>query len=113
MTDIFLYVFFGTLAVYDIFLAYRKYKTITEVMKHWYVSFIFVPFLVGVIFLGHFLDLFDSGWLTRYNIIGLVISGLIMLTISIILKAKNVELKHRVLCLIPILVGYVIGDMLW
>ncbi len=95
---------------YDIVLAIKKKKTITKVIRHLYVTFVFFPFSVGVIALGHFLDLIrirnDVPWVVG----GLGISGAIMLAISIYMTKKEVELK-KWQPIIFLALGYLIGDI--
>jgi hypothetical protein len=113
MTAIFIYIIFGAIIAFDIGLLIRKEKTITSVFRHWYESFIFVPFTVGVLFLGHFLSLMPWTPPPLLTILGLSITGSIMLILSIVFTVKKIIIKPRVLILLFIALGYLVGDVCW
>ena len=99
--------------IIDIILAVKKKHTITYVMRGWYEQFIFVPFNVGVLFLGHFLNLVVKKppvWLT---VSGLLVFGLPMLGVSIYMKVTGKILKPRILIVLVLLAGYLVGDLCW
>ena len=89
MTDVFIFIIFGAIIIFDIFLAVRKKPTITDLFRRWYSQFIFVPFSVGFLFLGHFLDIIPN----KVNVVAIIISGIIVLIISIILLSSLSILK--------------------
>lgn len=113
MTTIFIIVFFVGIVIYDAALVYKDKQTITACFRHWYNTLIIIPFAIGVIFLGHFLDLLQNDPPALMTIIGLSASGLIALIISIVMRKNNIKLRHRALCLIPIVIGYFVGDVCW
>jgi hypothetical protein len=113
MTDIFIYIIFGAIIIFDIFLLIRKQKTITSVFRHWYDHFVFVPFCIGVLFLGHFLDIMPWKPAPLLTILGLSISGIIMLIVSIVLTVNKTVIKPRALVLLFIVLGYLVGDICW
>lgn len=113
MGDIFIISYLIALVIYDIALGIRKKKTITFYMRKWYAEILIVPYAVGVIFLGHFLDLFNSGLSSKINVLILTLSGAIMLCLSIALKKSKIKIKKRILILIPIALGYLAGDLFW
>ena len=95
---------------YDAVLAYKKKKTVTAVFRHLYMTFVFCPFAVGVIALGHFLDLIviDKGW--QWTVGGLCGFGIPMLILSIVLSRKKITVPKW---LVPIIIiaGYCVGDI--
>ena len=113
MTDIFIYIILGAIVVYDAIVVIRKGRSITSFFRRWYKTFIFVPFSIGVIFLGHFLDLIQIVEGIGPRAIGLSAAGAIVLLISIILDRTGKELPGRVYALIPIIIGYFVGDIWW
>jgi len=107
MTESFVFTITAIIIIYDIVIAVKEKQTITQYFKRLYSQFIFVPFAIGFIFLGHFLDLIPN----HMNVPAMIISGVIVLAISIIFNIKKVFLKPRWLCILPILAGYLIGDL--
>ena len=107
ITEIFTFIILGEIIAFDIYLAIKRKETITDYFKRLYSQFIFAPFAIGFIFLGHFLDLIPN----HMNVPAMIISGVIVLAISIIFNIKKVFLKPRWLCILPILAGYLIGDL--
>ena len=113
MTDIFIYIIFGAIIIFDIFLKIRNQYTVTRVMRSWYESTPFVPFTVGVIFLGHFLALMPWEPSALVTILGLSISGSVMIALSIVFNVFDIKIKPRWLILLFILAGYLVGDCFW
>lgn len=107
MTEVFIITIFVMIIIYDIFLAIKEKQTITDYFKRLYSQFIFAPFAVGFLFLGHFLDIIPN----EVNVWGIIISGIIVLFISIIFNVKKIFIKPRWVCILPVLAGYLIGDL--
>jgi hypothetical protein len=111
MTSYFIISVFIIVIAFDVWLKLRDKKTITEVMRSWYQSFIFVPFTVGVLFLGHFLDYIhicdDRPLMT---ILGLTSCGLTFLIISIFFSINKIIIPKWLVPII-ILLGYFFGDV--
>lgn len=113
MTDIFIYVYFGALVIYDCFLYARKKKTITEYMRKWYEETFIIPYAAGVIFLGHFPNLYQLDMVKWGSSLALFGTGTIAMVISILMKKYNYTWTPRGLVFIPIACGMVLGDLLW
>ena len=61
MTSIFIIVTFIVIVVYDLVMLWKnrkkedpKWKFITTIFRHWYKEAPYVPYMVGVVFIGHF-----------------------------------------------------------
>ena len=114
MTDIFVYIVFGAIVMFDILLLVRQKKTITYFFRRWYQEFIFVPYAIGVIFLGHFINIikvFEGNNIV--TIAGLCGTGIPVLIVSIVMQKKSRILHPRWLVILILLAGYIVGDLVW
>lgn len=107
MTDIFLYIVFASIIVFDIVLAIRRKPTVSDFFRRWYETFIFVPYTVGFLFLGHFINIIPS----KVNVVAIILFSLPVLVISIIFSALNIKIKRKWIIFIPVIVGYLVGDL--
>ena len=121
MTETFCIIIFLSVVIYDIMLLIKKkrfpknsaFKMVTEVFRHWYMGFPFVPFSVGVIFLGHFINtinVFDSGRLTLTVLLSI---GVPLIALSFIMSAYNKMFTKKWVAVLLILAGYLVGDLFW
>ena len=113
MTDIFIFITIGAIAVFDAIVVIRKGIAITTFFQRWYVTFIFVPYSVGVVFLGHFGNYINLNITTAGKLWGLIGFSIPVLILSIILDRAGKELPKRIYGLIPIAAGYLVGDLFW
>ena len=110
MTQYFIIAVFLFIILYDVFLLMKKGGTITSVIRRWYSQFIFVPFTIGVIFLGHFLNYIHISDQPSWIIGGLAGFGLPVLVVSIVLDKKGRAVPKW---LVPVIIaaGYLVGDV--
>lgn len=113
MTNIFIYIIFGIALIFDIWLVikYGKDKSITSSFRNWYRTLIFVPYTIGVIFLGHFLNLIEIRDDALWIVVGLTSCSIPIIGISIYMRMKDKVLKKKWYPLIFILIGYFVGDI--
>ena len=111
MTSIFIYVTFGLIIIVDIILLATKKKTISQIFKKWYKEFPLVPYLVGVIFLGHFQTIIKGDCIAL-----VIIASLIFITWSFIMYFTKLNFTRKTYNLmakyffIPMSIGAIIGS---
>ena len=120
MTINFIYISFGLIIIYDIVAVIlqqkKKYKkiglvTITTIFRKWYSSKHLIPFMVSVIFIGHF-------YLYKFNPISSKISLWIFISLALIYisiyiygyikKTKLYNLLNKY-AIIPMALGSIVG----
>lgn len=127
MTEIFIYVTFGIIVIYDIIavIAQQKYNgkkiglvTITSVFRGWYNRVPLVPYMVGGVFLGHF-GFYRWNTLLPVNVSlwVFIIVSLIIITWCIVnmvrgYKGKAVSKLYKVFSFFPVSMttGLIIGS---
>ena len=113
MTAIFIYIMFGIMIAFDIFLVvkYGREKTITAVFRQWYKTMVFIPYAIGVLFLGHFLNLIEIRDDALWIVVGLTSCSLPIIGISVYMKMKDKVLTKKWYPIIFIVIGYFVGDI--
>ena len=112
MTSIFIYVIFGIIVLYDIAMVIYKKEFITTVFRKWYREKPIVPYMVGVVFIGHFQALVNVS-----NVCLFIILSAIYLVWCIIMSGTNIKwtrgwyVVHQKYFFIPMILGAIIGTM--
>ncbi len=111
-TSLFIYIIFGAIIAFDIYLAVRKKKTISEIFRRWYKGFPFVAYAVGAVFIGHFGLWIDFTFVPVKIALGIfIIYSVAVLILSITKQGKIYNIMNKIF-LIPMAMGAVVG-CLW
>lgn len=111
MTTIFIISIFGIIIGYDIWVLVTKRQTISAVFKKWYTSKPIVPYMVGVVFIGHFQTLVEVSDITLFIMLScLYLCWYLIMDLTDIpwsRKFYNLNCKYF---FIPMVSGAVIGS---
>jgi len=89
MTTLFIYIIFGIIVVFDIYLVIAKKAKITDIFRKWYKEFPWMPYAVGVVFIGHFGLFIDFSWIPHKISLGIFIAfSIVVLAWSIICRIR-------------------------
>jgi len=113
MTEVFIYIMFGVMVIFDIYLVikYGVDETITAKFRNWYRTFVFVPYAIGVLFLGHFLNLIEIRDDAQWIVIGLLSCSIPMIGVSVYMKMKKKVLTKKWYPVVFIAIGAIVGDI--
>ena len=108
--EIFIYIIFGIIVVYDILLGVFKKDYITTVFRKWYTSKPIVPFMVGVVFIGHFQTLVEVSCMPIFLAMSILYLAwwLIMSLTSINIGRKFYDINCKYF-FIPMVLGTIAG----
>jgi hypothetical protein len=111
MTTGFIIIIFSVIVIYDIIVAVTKRETITAVFRKWYSSKPIVPYMVGVVFIGHFQQLVPVKGIPFF----ITFSAVYMLW-CIIMSGTNINWSRKFYNLnckyfyIPMAIGTIVGS---
>jgi hypothetical protein len=127
VTDIFIIAVFSIVVIYDIIalIIYIKRKmsgnvvTVSAVKARWYDKLPFIPYAVGVVFLGHFENKISLDISLGLSIAIMSIISVIFLLLTIFWRLGKLKAGYKIyqiMCdwsIIPALIGYVVGGLFW
>jgi len=116
LTIIFSTVILLIIIIYDIW-ALKKGVTISKVWHKMYKKFPFAPYAAGVVFGGHFSNSFNLSLAYKAKLIMLVVLSSIFLVYNLfILISKKENKTYERMCkwsIIPLTLGYLVGNSFW
>ena len=112
MTTLFIILIFAIVVIYDIYLLIAKKQVITAVFRKWYKEKPIVPYMVGIVFIGHFQTLVNIS-----NVPLFIILSAIYLLWCIIMTGTNLQWSRKFynlnckIFLIPMALGTIVGTL--
>lgn len=110
MTTFFIILIFSIIVIYDIAVLIAKKQTITAVFRRWYREKNIIPFMVGIVFIGHFQTLIEISSMLFFLIgsITYLLWYIIMATSDIKWSRKFYDISNKYF-FIPMSIGTIIG----
>jgi hypothetical protein len=116
MTTAFIIIEFSIIVIYDLVMLWKnrkkedsKWKFITTIFRHWYKDAPYVPYMVGVVFIGHFqteIEVYGVPFFIGFS--SIYIGWTILMSITKIKFLRKFYNINRI-CFVPLALGAVVG----